>query len=108
MGVLSRAGNLTTRPSMAPSAFTQSLDGAVARPVRTAPILLTLSLGVLVAQVDTSVVNLAMQQIGAAFHASVAALQWVLDAYNLAYAVLLLTGGLVADVYGRKLGFITG
>ncbi|MFL5253378.1 MAG: MFS transporter [Rhodopila sp.] len=74
----------------------------------TGQILFTLSLGVLVAQIDTSVVNLAMQQVGATFHAPVAALQWVLDAYNLSYAVLLLTGGLLADVYGRRLVFMAG
>jgi MFS transporter, DHA2 family, methylenomycin A resistance protein len=71
-------------------------------------ILLTLCLGVLVAQVDTSVVNLAAQQIGASFHASVAALQWVLDAYNLTYAVLLLSCGLCADLFGRRLIFQSG
>jgi MFS transporter, DHA2 family, methylenomycin A resistance protein len=71
-------------------------------------VLLTLCLGVLVAQVDTSVVNLAMQPIGAAFHAPVAALQWVLDAYNLTYAALLLTGGLIADLYGRRRAFRIG
>ncbi|HEY4171810.1 MAG TPA: MFS transporter [Rhodopila sp.] len=71
-------------------------------------ILLTLCLGVLVAQVDTSVVNLAARQIGVAFHASVASLQWVLDAYNLVYAVLLLSGGLCADLFGRRLIFQAG
>jgi MFS transporter, DHA2 family, methylenomycin A resistance protein len=71
-------------------------------------ILLTLSLGVLVAQVDTSVVNLAAQPIGVAFHASVTGLQWVLDAYNLTYAVLLLSGGLCADMFGRRLIFQGG
>ena len=71
-------------------------------------ILLTLCLGLLVAQVDTSVVNLAMHPIGAAFGASVPALQWVLDGYNLTYAVLLLTGGLLADLYGRRRAFQTG
>ncbi len=71
-------------------------------------VLLTLCLGVLVAQVDTSVVNLAIQPIGTAFRASVAGLQWVLDGYNLSYAVLLLSGGLVADLYGRRLVFQAG
>src|SRR5262249_26124930 len=57
---------------------------------------------------DTSVVNLAVKPIGAHFGAGVASLQWVVDSYNLAYAVLLLTGGLLADLYGRRLIFITG
>jgi len=68
----------------------------------------TLCIAVLVAQVDTSVVNLAMRPIGAHFDASVTALQWVLDGYNLVYAVLLLTGGLLADLYGRRRVFIVG
>lgn len=75
---------------------------------RATVVLLTMCLGVLIAQVDTSVVNLAVQPIGAAFGASVAALQWVLDAYNLVYAVLLLSGGLIADLYGRRRAFVAG
>ena len=70
--------------------------------------LLTLCLAVLVAQLDTAVVNLGTHRIGAYFHASVAALQWVVDAYNLTYAVLLLTGGLLADLIGRRRIFILG
>jgi MFS transporter, DHA2 family, methylenomycin A resistance protein len=46
-------------------------------------ILLTMSLGVLIAQIDTSVVNLAVKEIGARLGAGVTALQWVADAYNL-------------------------
>lgn len=71
-------------------------------------IVLTLCLAVLIAQIDTSVVNLAVQPIGRYFHAQVATLQWVIDAYNLVYAALLLTGGLVADLYGRRRAFILG
>jgi MFS family permease len=71
-------------------------------------VLLTLCLGVLVAQIDTSVVNLALQPIGSTFRVSIPALQWVLDAYNLSYATLLLTGGLVADLYGRRRAFQVG
>ena len=71
-------------------------------------ILLTMSLGVLVAQIDTSVVNLAVKQIGANLDAGVTALQWVVDAYNLVYASLLLTAGTQADLYGRRRIFALG
>src|SRR5580704_11769026 len=71
-------------------------------------VLLALCLGVLVAQIDTSVVNLATHAIGVTFQAGVAPLQWVLDGYNLVYAVLLLSGGLVADLYGRRRAFAIG
>jgi MFS transporter, DHA2 family, methylenomycin A resistance protein len=70
--------------------------------------LLTLCLAVLVAQLDTAVVNLGTHRIGGYFHASVGALQWVVDAYNLTYAVLLLTGGLLADLVGRRRIFMIG
>jgi MFS family permease len=77
------------------------------RPV-TGLILLTMSLGVLIAQIDTSVVNLAVKPIGADFNADVTALQWIVDAYNLAYASLLLSAGTLADLYGRRLIFAFG
>jgi len=72
------------------------------------PVLFTMCLGVLMAQVDTSVVNLALTQIGAALHAPVNVLQWVVDAYNLVYASLLLTSGTLSDLYGRRLIFALG
>lgn len=71
-------------------------------------ILVTLCLAVLIAQIDTSVVNLAVHSISRYFHAQLATLQWVIDAYNLVYASLLLTGGLLADFYGRRRAFVFG
>src|SRR5579875_3414949 len=71
-------------------------------------VLVGMCLAVLIAQIDTSVVNLATHAIGDSFQAGVAPLQWVLDAYNLVYAVLLLSGGLVADLYGRRRTFAVG
>ena len=70
--------------------------------------LATLCMAVLIAQVDTCVTNLATRPIGQTFQSGVGALQWVVDAYNLAYAVLLLTGGLLADLYGRRRVFTAG
>ena len=70
--------------------------------------LMTLCTAMLIAQLDTSVVNLATRPIGAEFHARVSALQWVIDGYNLTYAVLLLSGGLLADLYGRRRIFMAG
>ena len=71
-------------------------------------ILLTMCLGILIAQVDTSVVNLALAPIGKALNAPVSVLQWVIDAYNLVYASLLLTAGTLADLYGRRRIFALG
>ncbi|MDE2608336.1 MAG: MFS transporter, partial [Burkholderiales bacterium] len=71
-------------------------------------ILITMCLGVLMAQIDTSVVNLAARQIGQDLHASLSQLQWVIDAYNLAYATLLLSGGALGDLFGRRRLFLAG
>jgi MFS transporter, DHA2 family, methylenomycin A resistance protein len=71
-------------------------------------VLITTSLAVLIAQIDTSVVNLALKHIGAEFHTGVTALQWVVDAYNIVYASLLLTAGTLADLYGRRRIFALG
>ncbi|WP_247138685.1 MFS transporter [Neorhizobium sp. BETTINA12A] len=70
--------------------------------------LATLCLAVITAQLDTSVVNLALDPIGKDLDATVSQLQWVVDAYNLVYAVLLLTGGLLADLAGRRRILISG
>jgi MFS transporter, DHA2 family, methylenomycin A resistance protein len=77
---------------------------ATARPL----VLVAMCLAVLIAQIDTSVVNLATHAISTSFEAGLAPLQWVLDAYNLVYAVMLLTGGLIADLYGRRRAFVIG
>jgi MFS transporter, DHA2 family, methylenomycin A resistance protein len=74
----------------------------------TAVILLTMSLGVLIAQIDTSVINLAVKNVGASLGAGVTALQWIVDAYNLVYASLLLAAGTLADLYGRRRVFAIG
>jgi hypothetical protein len=55
-------------------------------------LLVTMCLAVLLAQVDTSVVNLAMRVIGTGLRAGVGSMQWVLDAYNVVCAALLLGG----------------
>jgi hypothetical protein len=71
-------------------------------------ILLTMSLGVLIAQIDTSVVNLAVEPIGTDLKASVTELQWNVAVYNFVYASLLLTAGTLADLYGRRRIFALG
>jgi MFS family permease len=71
-------------------------------------ILLATSLGMLVAQIDTSVVNLAIKQIGSDLDAGVNAFQWVVDVYNLLFATLMLTDGRLADRFGRLRIFIIG
>jgi EmrB/QacA subfamily drug resistance transporter len=71
-------------------------------------VLLATSLGVLLAQIDTSVVNLGLRSIAGDLNAGVSEMQWVIDAYNVVYASLLLTGGTLGDLYGRRRIFLLG
>jgi EmrB/QacA subfamily drug resistance transporter len=71
-------------------------------------VLITTCLAVFLAQLDTSVVNLALKRIGAQLGSSVTELQWVVDGYNLAYAAFLLTGGTLGDIFGCRRLFMIG
>src|SRR3954453_22770071 len=64
--------------------------------------------GVFMLLLDVTIVNVALPDIQHAFGASLSDLQWVIDAYALMLAALLLTAGAVADLMGRRLVFIVG
>jgi EmrB/QacA subfamily drug resistance transporter len=57
---------------------------------------------------DITVVNVALPDIQRSLHSSFQDLQWVVDAYSLTLAALLLTGGALADLFGRRLLFTIG
>ena len=57
---------------------------------------------------DNLVVNVALPSIHRDLGASIQALEWTVNAYVLAYAVLLLTGAALGDRFGRKRMFIAG
>ncbi|MEU1011611.1 MFS transporter [Streptomyces sp. NPDC005890] len=62
----------------------------------------------LMVMLDSTVVNVALPSIGADLPAGPSALQWTISAYVLMYGSLLLFGGRVADVLGRRRSFLTG
>src|SRR5690348_11466966 len=64
--------------------------------------LTALVLSVLVIGFDTTILNVALPTLGGAVHASNSQLQWIVDAYVLVFAGLLLPAGAVGDRYGRK------
>ncbi|MFR9797988.1 MFS transporter [Streptomyces sp. MS06] len=65
-------------------------------------------LGSAVASIDATVVGIALPAIGRDFHTGLAALQWVVTAYTLALAGLLLVAGALGDRYGRRRFFVVG
>jgi EmrB/QacA subfamily drug resistance transporter len=65
-------------------------------------------LGSGIAMLDMTVVNIALPTIGREFDADLAVLQWVVTAYTLTLAGLLLLGGSLGDRYGRRRVFLAG
>ena len=58
--------------------------------------------------VDITIVNVALPSVQRQLHASLTGLQWVVDAYAVTLAALILTAGALADRYGRRLVFAAG
>lgn len=72
-------------------------------------VVLVASLGVFMAFVDATIVNVAIPSIRVSFSgASISSLSWVLNAYNLVFAAFLIPAGRVSDLLGRKRLFELG
>jgi EmrB/QacA subfamily drug resistance transporter len=65
-------------------------------------ILLSLLLAAFAINLDTTIVNVALPTLVRQLHASNSQLQWIVDAYNLVFAALLLAAGSLSDRLGRK------
>src|SRR2546421_6575145 len=65
-------------------------------------------LGSGVAFLDLTGVNVALPALGRTFHAGVTGLQWTVDAYLVTLTALLLLGGSLGDIYGRRRVFVAG
>ena len=70
--------------------------------------LIVLLAGQFMALLDVTIVNVAMPTIGRSLHASGAELQLVVSAYTVSYAMGLITGARMGDIYGRRRMFMTG
>src|SRR5215203_1066908 len=66
------------------------------------------AVGSLMAALDTLVVATALSTIRVDLNASIAELEWTVNAYNLSFAVLLMTGAALGDRFGRRRGFTVG
>ena len=57
---------------------------------------------------DNTVVNVALPSIQRDLHASLQTLEWTMNAYTLTFAVLMVTGGRLGDIFGRRRMFLFG
>ena len=70
--------------------------------------LFAMSLGYGVVQLDVTIVNTALDRIGTSLGGGVSELQWVVNAYTIAFAAFILTAGALGDRIGAKRVFMAG
>src|SRR5919198_3839087 len=70
--------------------------------------LVAVAFGLFMIMLDNTVVNVALKSIQDDLKVSTASLEWVVNAYFLTFAVLMLSGGKLADRYGRRRPFLPG
>nr|BBH85617.1 MFS transporter [Thermosporothrix sp. COM3] len=70
--------------------------------------LLSMMFGLFMVLMDVTIVNVALNEIQTRLQTDLTTVSWVLNAYNLGFAVLLVTMGRLADLFGRKRMFLFG
>jgi MFS family permease len=77
------------------------------RPAARSPLLVLMASTFMIV-LDFFIVNVALPSMQSELHASVSAIEWVVAGYGLTCAVLLIAGGRLGDLYGRRLAFAAG
>ena len=90
------------------AADTPPATGAAARPRRLGLALVVIAAAQLMVVLDATIVNVAQARIQDALHFSGSNLEWLVNAYALAFGGLLLLGGRSGDLLGRRRVFMTG
>ncbi|HEX7159838.1 MAG TPA: MFS transporter, partial [Trebonia sp.] len=93
---------MPTRPTSPAATNDSSADRDVTHSARRWWALVAIAASVLVVGLDLTVLNLALPSMSVDLHASTGDLQWIVDAYSLVLAALILPAGLLGDRYGRK------
>ncbi len=81
---------------------------SISSPLHPRVTLAAAALGFVVVLLDVSVVNVALDALRTSFSTDIAGLQWVVNAYTLIFAALLLMAGALGDRFGARAVFITG
>jgi len=100
--------NSVESPAATPTAASDGTGDLQYASARGRWVLLATVLGSAMASIDATVVGIALPAIGKDFNASLSTLQWVVTAYSLTLAGLLLFAGALGDRYGRKRVFMAG
>src|SRR5436190_1365355 len=67
-----------------------------------------MGIAVVVIANDFSAINVALPTIEGDFHTNINTIQWVINAYALTFGVMIVTGGCLADMFGRRRAFFLG
>jgi len=70
--------------------------------------LVAVSFGLFMIMLDNTIVNVALPTLQRSLHLKVSELEWVVAGYALTFGALMLTGGKLADLFGRRLMFVAG
>src|ERR1051325_1830449 len=70
--------------------------------------LVAVAFGLFMIMLDKTVVNVALPAIEKDLNISISELEWIVTAYALVFAALLITGGKLADLFGRRRIFVAG
>ena len=70
--------------------------------------LTAVAFGLFMIMLDNTVVNVALPSIQRSLHLKISELEWVVTGYALTFGALMLTGGKLADLFGRRLAFVVG
>ena len=84
----------------------ESSSGAISRTTWLG--LLAMGISVVVIANDFSAINVALPTMESDFHTDVNTIQWVINAYALTFGVMIVTGGRLADMFGRRRAFFLG
>src|SRR5262249_19288492 len=100
--------SLVAEPILKPQERSTMSAAVSARRVNPWAVLVVLALGLFMTLLDLTIVNIAIPSVVDGIHASLDQVLWVLNAYSLAYAVLLITSGRLGDVAGPRNLFVVG
>src|SRR5947208_13451799 len=70
--------------------------------------LAAVSFGLFMIMLDNTIVNVALPSIQSSLHLQISELEWVVTGYALTFGALMLTGGKLADLLGRRFIFVVG